>query len=76
MVTQGLPILIALQFCEHGSLDKALEKHGSQWLMNAKIQMCHDIASGMVALIEAGFIHRDLAARNVLLSSDLRCKGK
>lgn len=74
VVTKGTPVLIVLQFCEHGSLDHFLKNSGSDLLLNAKIQMAFDSAAGMKALDEAGFVHRDLAARNVLVSSDLHCK--
>lgn len=74
VVTTGLPVMIALQFCEHGSLEIFLRKTGNQLLLNAKMQVAHDVASGMAYLEEKHFVHRDLAARNVLISSDLRGK--
>lgn len=38
VVTTGLPVMIALQFCEHGSLEIFLRKTGPQLLLNAKMQ--------------------------------------
>eukprot|EP00053_Salpingoeca_punica_P019800 m.202754 g.202754 ORF g.202754 m.202754 type:complete len:1714 (+) comp17724_c0_seq5:316-5457(+) len=74
VITKDIPLFIILEFCEHGSLDTFLTKHGKNLLLNSRLQLAHDIAAGMEALESIGFLHRDLAARNVLVASNLRAK--
>eukprot|EP01114_Cavostelium_apophysatum_P001233 TRINITY_DN11049_c0_g1_i5.p1 TRINITY_DN11049_c0_g1~~TRINITY_DN11049_c0_g1_i5.p1 ORF type:complete len:755 (+),score=95.77 TRINITY_DN11049_c0_g1_i5:40-2304(+) len=67
-------ILITMEFCGGGSLDKFLQNNVS---IDTKQQIiwARDIARGMnhihTALEGIQVIHRDLAARNVLLKDDL-----
>ena len=42
--------------------------------VSAKLQMCLDIANGMLHLSNHRFVHRDLAARNVLVDLSIQCK--
>jgi serine/threonine protein kinase len=71
VITRGDPLVLVLQFCEHGSvLDKlkAEAAEGTPVTFASKMHMALDIATGMEHLASLRFIHRDLAARNVLVA--------
>ena len=72
VVTVGEPLLVLLEYCEHGSLHKYLEH--TELDDFRRIQVASDCAEGMTYLAAHNFVHRDLAARNVLLDSEYRCK--
>jgi surface protein len=84
VITSGVPLLIIIALCEHGSLKSQLEKRvlGEGKLVakpgalapkiDADIGL--DIAQGMQHLVKHHLVHRDLAARNVLLNSQLVAK--
>ena len=66
------PIMVAMEYCEHGALNKFLLKQELPPLQ--RLSMAGDIASGMAFLLSRGIVHRDLAARNVLVNSERRGK--
>lgn len=71
VITRGDPLVLVLQFCEHGSLQSFLRTRaaeGSSVNFCDKLTMAKEIALGMEHLSSLHFIHRDLAARNVLVS--------
>jgi serine/threonine protein kinase len=72
VVTAGDPLLVVIEYCEHGALNSFLEKNeiGDA----CRLGIAGDCAEGMAYLAGRRFIHRDLAARNVLLSSDFHAK--
>jgi serine/threonine protein kinase len=74
--TAGDPLMILLQFCEHGSLHEFLREHTgfNELLPVSKMKILHDIAVGMHYLTTRQVVHRDLAARNVLVNADFVCK--
>jgi hypothetical protein len=77
VVTSGLPLLLVVSFCEHGSLLAVLRAHagnGEPLELKAKLKLAHETARGMVYLCSRHFIHRDLAARNVLVASGMVAK--
>jgi hypothetical protein len=76
VVTVGQPLLLVLQYCEHGSLNAFLKRHiGFQALQIAsKYSIMLDIARGMTYLAGKHVVHRDLATRNVLVGADFACK--
>jgi serine/threonine protein kinase len=86
VVTSGAPWILAVSYCEHGSLLDVLHKSKeagetssstsspARLTAHAKLQMAEAVASGMAHLIAHRFIHRDLAARNCLVSSGMVCK--
>jgi hypothetical protein len=65
------PTLAVITYCEHGSLDKYLERHGPTGALDVafRIGVGEQVAGGMTYLARCGVVHRDLAARNVLLDS-------
>ena len=73
VVTLGDPLLVALEYCEHGVLNKFLQ-FNKDLTYNMFHRLSLDCASGMAYLASHRFVHRDLAARNVLLDSEYRCK--
>jgi serine/threonine protein kinase len=69
-----LPILLVLELCERGSLDRRLAEQGDGIPIPALYSYCSGVATGMHYLTLHSFIHRDLAARNVLVCANDRPK--
>lgn len=82
VVTSGVPLLLLISMCEHGSIlsfvkeraVSATRKQCAPLSFAQRAKMCLEIASGMTYLIASSFSHRDLAARNVLLDSTFQAK--
>ena len=74
VVSRGLPLLLIVSYCEHGSLLGYVKKHAQALGVPAKIKLCWDVAKGMAHLAQHHFVHRDLAARNVLVDSSVTGK--
>ena len=80
VTTRGVPLLLILSFCEHGSLLGLLRwPHNSTKPSPIKnrsfFQLVLDVAHGMEHLhTNCKIVHRDLATRNVLVDSLLVCK--
>lgn len=74
--TTDFPILMVIEYCEHGSLLSFLRKRqGFDALcITSKRHCVKQCAMGMEHLASLGMVHRDLAARNVLVDSTYRCK--
>ena len=71
VITRGDPLVLVLQYCEHGSvLDvlKAQAAEGTPITFANKMHMALDVAFGMEYLSSLRFIHGDLASRNVLVA--------
>eukprot|EP00055_Hartaetosiga_balthica_P004331 m.11157 g.11157 ORF g.11157 m.11157 type:complete len:1907 (-) comp3790_c0_seq1:174-5894(-) len=68
--TVGSPILVIMEYCEHGSFQTFLKKNFMS--MEQKLQVLCDAAQGMKYLSSRHVVHRDLACRNILLSSSWR----
>ena len=64
------PIMMIMEYCEHGSLQAYIRDHAMP--LKRRLQVLLDAASGMMYLASRAIVHRDVAARNVLLSSDWR----
>jgi serine/threonine protein kinase len=71
-VTVGSPLMVVLEFCEHGSLERYLKNTEVSTI--EKHRFAGDVAEGLGYLESIHVVHRDLAARNVLVSSDRRGK--
>lgn len=76
MCTREYPILLVLQFCEHGSLLSFLRRRRGFDTLNLtqRLMVALNCARGMEHLASAGMVHRDLAARNVLVDSAFSAK--
>ena len=72
VVTVGKPVLVIVEYMEHGSLKGYLEKHDPS--PGQQLLWAGDVADGLAHVHAKGFIHRDVACRNVLLSSEMRAK--
>lgn len=72
LVTISAPVLMILEYAEHGSLKGWLKDHVAD--QKTRLLWAGDMADGLAHVHSKGFLHRDLAARNVLVGSDLRCK--
>jgi hypothetical protein len=72
VVTVGVPMLVIMEFCEHGSLLAMLRE--SDTAIHVKFMLSADCAEGLAYLENLRFVHRDIAARNILLSSERRAK--
>jgi len=73
VVTKDLPVLLVMELCEMGSLEKYLRSN-LDLHPAARLQMACDVAYGLTAIHKLGLVHRDISARNVLLDSTFRCK--
>jgi hypothetical protein len=62
-------IILVLEYCERGSLDKLLFNPYLEISEDYKMQLIRGIAAGMQHLHKHNIVHRDLAARNILLTS-------
>lgn len=80
VVTAGeaseLPIMLVLELCERGSLDRRLAEFEERIPVSALVMYCVGVANGMHYLTLHSFIHRDLAARNVLVDANDVAKVK
>lgn len=82
VVTSGLPLLLLISMCEHGSVQSLLQdravaakaKQCAPLSFAERAKICLETARGMAYLIASRFIHRDLAARNVLMDSTFQAK--
>jgi LPXTG-motif cell wall-anchored protein len=77
VVTVGSPLVLVLELCEKGSLDTFLRERNSkisQLSLESKLNIAHNVASGIAYLHSKHFVHRDLAARNVLITATDVCK--
>ncbi|EGD79629.1 TK/RTKC protein kinase [Salpingoeca rosetta] len=72
VVTVGDPLLVILEYMEHGSLKSYLENKDVP--SELKIQFIADCCAGLAHIHAKGFIHRDVAARNVLISTEVTAK--
>lgn len=76
-VSTGLPPILIVSYCEHGSLLHVLNKTAEQrkpLSLKHKLGMAVQVCGGMAYLTSKSFVHRDLAARNVLVASGMQCK--
>ncbi|MEM8913175.1 MAG: serine/threonine-protein kinase [Planctomycetota bacterium] len=69
---QGAPYLV-LEYVDGGSLDDQLD--GDPWNPRAATQLIRQVAEGVHAAHEMGFIHRDLKPANLLLSRHGQAEG-
>ena len=77
VVTAGLPAMLLVSFCEHGSLLSQLKRRLAQldpFSTQVKFKFAQQICQGMEYLAKKHFVHRDLAARNVLIDVDWKAK--
>lgn len=66
VVTSGDPVMVVMQYCEHGDLKGFLRSQKVMELtQNANLKILLDIVTGMACLHERKILHRDLATRNV-----------
>ena len=74
--TRQYPMLLVMQYCEHGSLLAFLRKRtGFDTLgLPQRLKVAMNCAEGIAHLASLGMIHRDLAARNILMDSAYTAK--
>ncbi len=60
-------VILILEYCNGGSLDKQLYDQKTNIPMHQKLQLLHGIGRGLSHLHSNNIVHRDIAARNVLL---------
>ena len=72
VVTEGQPLMIVLEYMQHGALNKLLRE--KRWPDHKKLQSAHEVGKGLTYLASLKFAHRDIAARNVLVDSRSSCK--
>ncbi|CAI5439485.1 unnamed protein product [Caenorhabditis angaria] len=64
------PFMVCLEFCNGGSLESHLYKHGNEMEEFERQTLLIDSARGMRYLHANKCIHRDLASRNCLISAE------
>lgn len=77
VITRGSPLMIVMELCENGSLEKFLreklrQSQSETW--STKFRMAKEIARGMSVVHESNVLHLDLATRNILVTSTGTCK--
>ncbi len=63
---QGL-FYFVMEFCEGGSLDHFIAKHGGKLSLNVAAPIMLHALEGLAHAHTAGFVHRDLKPQNILL---------
>uniref|UniRef100_A0A0N4Z0K5 Tyrosine-protein kinase n=1 Tax=Parastrongyloides trichosuri TaxID=131310 RepID=A0A0N4Z0K5_PARTI len=66
------PLMLVMEFCVNGALDKYLKKNNLN--TERKMSMCCGAALGLEYLHSLRIIHRDIAARNCLYGEDGQVK--
>uniref|UniRef100_A0A0R3QEN2 Protein kinase domain-containing protein n=1 Tax=Brugia timori TaxID=42155 RepID=A0A0R3QEN2_9BILA len=69
--TKEEPFYIITEYMVNGALLHYLRSEGSSLTLQALVDMCAQIANGMMYLEERKLVHRDLAARNVLVGDKI-----
>lgn len=69
--TKEEPFYIITEYMVNGSLLHYLRNEGNSLTLQALVDMCAQIANGMMYLEERKLVHRDLAARNVLVGDKI-----
>jgi serine/threonine protein kinase len=77
VITRGSPLIIVMELCENGSLEKVLreklrQSRSETW--QTKFRMAKEIARGMSVVHESNVLHLDLATRNILVTANGTCK--
>jgi c-src tyrosine kinase len=66
--TDGINVVMIMEYCEEGSLDRIVMKDNCPLTPKQKIELISGIAKGIYHLHRNNIVHRDLASRNVLMS--------
>eukprot|EP00039_Didymoeca_costata_P019844 m.339144 g.339144 ORF g.339144 m.339144 type:complete len:1076 (+) comp18685_c0_seq1:260-3487(+) len=76
VVTIGVPKMLVMDYCEHGSLLRYLKKQKTLKSVSEKhrCKFLVQIAHGMAYLASQSYVHRDLATRNILLDLRYSCR--
>uniref|UniRef100_A0A914WAJ5 Tyrosine-protein kinase n=1 Tax=Plectus sambesii TaxID=2011161 RepID=A0A914WAJ5_9BILA len=69
--TKEEPFYIITEFMQNGSLLHYLRSDGQSLSLQALVDMCAQIANGMMYLEDRKLVHRDLAARNILVGEKI-----
>ncbi|KAI1702858.1 protein tyrosine kinase domain-containing protein [Ditylenchus destructor] len=69
--TLGDPFYIVTEYMKNGSLQQFLRNDDHTLGTQALVDMCAQVASGMMYLESRKLVHRDLAARNVLVGEKI-----
>ncbi len=72
VITVGDPLMVVIEYCEHGSLSSYISKTTLDDATKYRIAL--DCAEGLAYLASRRFVHRDVAARNVLIDSERHAK--
>ncbi|VDN38534.1 unnamed protein product [Gongylonema pulchrum] len=69
--TKEEPFYIITEYMVNGALLHYLRTEGATLTLQALVDMCAQVANGMMYLEERKLVHRDLAARNVLVGDKI-----
>jgi len=66
-------VSIITEFCDHGSVLDYI-KNGYKLTIDKKLDICIDVARGVLSLHDKNVLHRDIASRNVLLDRHMTAR--
>src|SRR6266480_5334801 len=65
--------MMVMDYIKNGSMSQYLKSNYNKLSLHDKLELFHDIARGLGAIHNKGFIHKDLHSGNILSYSSVGC---